>query len=137
GEAPPRSTGMVVLFLLPALLLICVFLVYPTVYSLVRSLFDRSGTEFVGLRNYVTMFTETRTLTALRNTGLWVLVAPATVTGLGLVLAVLTERIRWATAFRLLLFVPMAISLFASGIVFRLVYAEDPDQGVANAAAVT
>ncbi|MFL1433038.1 MULTISPECIES: carbohydrate ABC transporter permease, partial [unclassified Nocardiopsis] len=75
--------------------------------------------------------------TAIRNTGIWVLVAPAVVTGLGLILAVLTERIRWATAFRILLFMPMAISLFASGIIFRLVYDENPDRGVVNAAIVT
>lgn len=104
---------------------------------MVRSFFDASGSQFVGPGNYVEMFTDDRTLTAIRNTGIWVLVAPALVTGLGLVLAVLTERIRWATAFRLLLFMPMAISLFASGIIFRLVYDEDPDRGVVNAAAVT
>ncbi|MFI6575725.1 ABC transporter permease subunit [Nocardiopsis sp. NPDC050513] len=134
---PRRLFGPATLFLLPALLLLAVFLAYPAVYSLVRSLFDGSGTRFVGLDNYARMFTDDRTLTAIRNTGIWVLVAPALVTGLGLILAVLTERIRWATAFRVLLFMPMAISLFASGVIFRLVYDEDPDRGVVNAAVVT
>ncbi|WP_046468075.1 ABC transporter permease [Allosalinactinospora lopnorensis] len=131
----PSRTAL--LFLLPAALLFAVFLVYPTIYSFVRSFFDASGDEFVGLGNYVSMFTDARTLTAIRNTGIWVLVAPALVTGLGLVFAVLTERIRWATAFRLLLFMPMAISLFASGIIFRLVYEEDPERGIVNAAVVS
>ncbi|PWV47374.1 ABC transporter permease subunit [Nocardiopsis sp. L17-MgMaSL7] len=132
-----RLFGPATLFLLPALLFLGVFLAYPAAYSVVRSFFDASGSQFVGLDNYGRMFTDDRTLTAIRNTGIWVLVAPALVTGLGLVFAVLTERVRWATAFRILLFMPMAISLFASGIIFRLVYDENPDRGVVNAAVVT
>ncbi|GLZ31802.1 ABC transporter permease [Lentzea sp. NBRC 105346] len=134
--APGRSPRQAVPFLLPALLVLAALVLYPLVFSVFRSFFDSSGTEFVGLSNYVETFTDPRTLTAFRNNVIWVVVAPAAVTGLGLVLAVLTERIRWATAFRLVLFMPMAISLFASGIIFRLVYEEDPNQGVVNAALV-
>jgi alpha-glucoside transport system permease protein len=124
------------LFLAPAVLLLATFLLYPTAYSVVRSLFDARGERFVGLGNYATAFTDGPTLTALRNNVIWVLVAPALVTGIGLVLAVLSERVRWAAALRLVLFMPLAISLVASGIVFRLVYDEDPQLGVANAVAV-
>lgn len=124
------------LYLAPAVLLLAVFIGYPVVYSVVRSLFDRSGGTFVGFHNYAAVFTDPNTLTALRNNLIWVLVAPAFVTGLGLIFAVLTERIRWAVAFRMVLFMPMAISLFASGIIFRLVYQEDPGLGVANAITV-
>jgi alpha-glucoside transport system permease protein len=134
--APGRSPRQAIPFLLPALVLLAALVLYPLVYSLIRSFFDASGNEFVGPRNYVDTFTDTRTLTAFRNNVIWVVVAPAAVTGIGLVLAVLTERIRWATAFRLVLFMPMAISLFASGIIFRLVYEQSPDQGVVNAVAV-
>jgi alpha-glucoside transport system permease protein len=131
-----RSPKLAAVFLLPAALVLAALVLYPLVYSLIRSFFDRSGDEFVGIGNYVNTFTDDRTLTAFKNNVIWVVVAPAAVTGLGLILAVLTERIRWATAFRLVLFMPMAISLFASGIIFRLVYAEEPDQGVVNAAVV-
>lgn len=136
ASRPRHVLGPAILFLLPALLFLAVFLLYPAAYSVVRSLYDASGARFVGFDNYAQMFTDDRTLTAIRNTGIWVLVAPALVTGLGLIFAVLTERVRWATAFRVLLFMPMAISLFASGIVFRLVYDENPDRGVVNAAMV-
>jgi ABC-type sugar transport system permease subunit len=135
GSRGPARTAA--LYLLPAVVLLTVFLAYPVVYSMGRSLFDRSGSAFVGLHNYAELFTDPRTQVAFRNNVIWVLVAPALVTSLGLVFAVLTERIRWATAFRLVLFMPMAISLFASGVIFRLVYQEDPSLGVANAAVVS
>jgi alpha-glucoside transport system permease protein len=137
GPLSGGSPRIAALFLTPALLLVIVFLVYPTAYSLVRSMFDARGTELVGAGNYVTAFTDDRTLVALRNSVIWVVVAPTLVTTIGLVLAVLTERIRWATAFRLVMFMPLAISLVASGIIFRLVYEEDPDRGLVNAVAVS
>ncbi|WP_245785964.1 ABC transporter permease subunit [Lentzea albida] len=134
--APGRSPRQAIPFLLPALVVLAALVLYPLVYSLIRSFFDASGDEFVGLGNYVETFTDPRTLIAFRNNVIWVVVAPAAVTGIGLILAVLTERIKWATAFRLVLFMPMAISLFASGIIFRLVYEEAPNQGVVNAVVV-
>jgi alpha-glucoside transport system permease protein len=135
GVLSGGSPRIALLFLSPALLLLATFLLYPTVYSVIRSLFDARG-DFVGPGNYVTAFTDGRTLVALRNNVIWVVVAPTVVTAIGLVLAVLTERIRWAAAFRLVVFMPLAISLVASGIIFRLVYDEDPDQGIANAVTV-
>lgn len=135
GSGSPK--WLVVLYLGPAVLLLTVYIGYPVVYSVVRSLFDKSGSSFVGLDNYGAVFTDPNTRIALRNNLVWVLVAPAFVTGLGLIFAVLTERIRWAVAFRMVLFMPMAISLFASGIIFRLVYQQDPGLGLANAVAVS
>ncbi|MGK5500429.1 ABC transporter permease subunit, partial [Streptomyces sp. URMC 125] len=120
-------------FLLPALVLLGALVVYPIVYSVHRSLFDSSGTGFVGLDNYVGLFTDDGILTAIRNNAIWVVVAPTACTALGLIFAVLTERVRWGTAFKLIVFMPMAISMLAAGIIFRLVYEQDPDRGVANA----
>ncbi|MFG2788870.1 carbohydrate ABC transporter permease [Streptomyces sp. NPDC048419] len=124
-----------VLFLLPALVLLGALVVYPIVYSIWRSLYDAGGSGFVGLKNYGDIFTNDATLTAVRNTAIWVAVAPALVTALGLIFAVLTERVRWGTAFKLIVFMPMAISMLAAGIIFRLVYEQDPNLGAANAVA--
>ncbi|WP_228977238.1 carbohydrate ABC transporter permease [Streptomyces sp. DH12] len=120
-------------FLLPALVLLGALVVYPIGYSVQRSFFDRSGAGFAGLDNYVEIFTDDTILTAVRNNVVWVVVAPAVATALGLIFAVLTERVRWGTAFKLVVFMPMAISMLAAGIIFRLVYEQDPDRGVANA----
>ncbi|MEV7385958.1 MULTISPECIES: ABC transporter permease subunit [unclassified Streptomyces] len=132
-----RSRIIALLFVFPALLLLGALVVYPVLFSIGRSFFDASGTRFVGGDNYTEMFSDPATLKAIRNTVIWVLVAPTLLTGLGLILAVLVEKVRWATAFKLLLFLPMAVSFLAAGIIFRLAYDEDPHKGVLNAAAVT
>ncbi|MFD8125084.1 carbohydrate ABC transporter permease [Streptomyces albidoflavus] len=139
AAAPPaparrRRRWPPVLFLLPALVLLGALVVYPIGYSVVRSVLDKAGESFVGVDNYVTLFTDDSIRTALTNNLIWVVLAPTVATALGLVFAVLTERVRWGTAFKLVVFMPMAISMLASGIIFRLVYEQDPDRGVANAA---
>ncbi|MFE1249716.1 carbohydrate ABC transporter permease [Streptomyces sp. NPDC058735] len=121
------------LFLLPALVLLGALVVYPIGYSVVRSFYDQSGDGFAGIDNYQALFTDEGIRTALRNNVFWVVFAPTIATALGLVFAVLTERVRWGTAFKLVVFMPMAISMLAAGIIFRLVYDQDPDKGVANA----
>ncbi|MGW4495638.1 carbohydrate ABC transporter permease [Streptomyces sp. NPDC004376] len=132
-----RGRAVALLFVLPALLLLGALVVYPVLFSIGRSFFDASGTRFVGGGNYAEMFQDPATVKAIRNTAIWVVVAPALLTGLGLILAVLVEKVRWATAFKLLLFMPMAVSFLAAGIIFRLAYDEDPDKGVLNAAVVS
>ncbi|WP_184539606.1 ABC transporter permease subunit [Streptosporangium becharense] len=127
------SPKLAILFLLPGALLLGAMVIYPIVYSIFRSLYDGTGDTFVGAGNYVSIFTDSATLTTIRNNLIWVVVAPILVTAIGLMFAVLTERIRWATAFKLIVFMPMAVSLMASGVIFRLVYEQDPDRGVANA----
>jgi alpha-glucoside transport system permease protein len=121
-------------FLAPALVFLGVWVLYPTVYTFVRSLYDRSGDAFIGIDNYTTLFTTDVLLTAIRNNAIWVLVVPAVVTAIGLVFAVLTERIRWAVAFKTAVFMPMAISLFAAGVIWHIMYTQDPSQGTINAA---
>jgi alpha-glucoside transport system permease protein len=138
ARRPPRGGGgghrwVALLFLAPAAVLLGAIVIYPTLGTVVRSFFDRGGSRFVGVDNYSTMFTNVRTLVAIRNNALWVIVFPFLVTFLGLVFAVLTERIRWGTAFKTILFMPMAISLFAAGVIWRLVYDANPHIGVLNA----
>src|SRR5215470_3607572 len=107
-KGPPGTPRwLALLFLSPALVLLAVFIVYPLVYSVVHSLYDDRGENFVGLGNYRQVFTDPQIITAIKNTAVWVTVGPTTVCALGLVFAVLADRIRWAAAFRLVLFMPM------------------------------
>lgn len=128
--------GLAVAFLLPALVLLGALVVYPIGFSVYRSFLDQSGDNFAGFDNYVEIFTEDTIRTAIKNNLIWVVVAPTVATALGLIFAVLTERVRWGTAFKLIVFMPMAISMLASGIIFRLVYEQAPERGIANAVAV-
>ncbi|MQA97508.1 MAG: ABC transporter permease subunit [Streptosporangiales bacterium] len=142
GDGDPRAgslqppSWMAMGFLLPALLILGALVVYPIIYTVYRSFFDATGSGFVGLENYASMATDDDTLISVRNTAIWVVVGPSLVTAAGLLFAVLTERIGWSTAFKLIVFMPMAISFLASGVIFRLVYEQDPEKGVANAAIV-
>ena len=102
-------------------------------FTAVRSLYDAAGSTFVAVANFRDVFTSHRTLVAIRNNAVWVAVAPVVVTFFGLVFAVLSERIRWATAFKTVIFMPMAISFLAAGVIFRLAYETNPERGVINA----
>ena len=121
------------LFLLPALIVLGAFVVYPAFATIVRSFYDRAGSNFVGLDNYRTMAELTRMRRAIINSFVWVAAFPSLVVAVGLVLAVLTDKLRWKTAFKTVVFLPMAISLLATGVIWRIVYDRDPDRGVVNA----
>ena len=122
------------LFLAPAFILLSVWMVYPAVYTIIRSFYSQAGFgHFVGIDNYKTLFTQSNLTTAIKNNAIWVAVVPALVTSLGLIFAVLTERVRWAVAFKTAVFLPMAISAFATGVTWRLMYQQDPNLGAINA----
>jgi len=125
--------GVALIFLAPTLVLLGVWVVYPTIRTVIRSFYDRDGDEFIGLDNYETLFTDDTLVTAIKNNFLWLLIVPAFVTAIGLVFAVLLERIRFSVAFKVVVFMPMAISLFAAGVIWRLMYEKDPSQGTINA----
>jgi alpha-glucoside transport system permease protein len=134
GKRQFRRYGAGAVFLLPALALLGVWIVYPTVYTVVRSFYGLSGfNEFVGLANYRTLFATSTLVTAIKNSAIWVAVVPAFVTAVGLIFAVLTERVRWSVAFTTAVFLPMAISAFATGVTWRIMYQQDPSLGAINA----
>jgi alpha-glucoside transport system permease protein len=129
-----RRNAVALAFLTPAAVLLGVWIVYPTIYTILRSFFGPSGfNDFKGIANYKAIFTTHILIKAIENSAIWILVAPAIVTAIGLVFAVLTERIRWAVAFKTVVFMPMAISLFATGIIWHVMYLKDPGQGAVNA----
>lgn len=128
-----RELVFVLFFLVPALFLLGIWLVYPVLFTIWRSFFD-SGGDFAGVDNYREMFEEgSATRTAIKNNLIWVVFAPTLAAAIGLVFAVLTERLKFSTAFKTIIFMPMAISFLAAGVIFRFVYDADPDRGLANA----
>ncbi len=128
------------LFLLPAILALGVYLAYPVFETLRLSLTDRvagGGYEWAGFDNYSQMLAEPKFWEAMRNNMLWLIVVPAMSTAFGLLVAQLTDRIRWGNVAKSLIFMPMAISFVGASVIWKLVYdARPPDQdqiGVLNA----
>ncbi|MBE3599284.1 MAG: sugar ABC transporter permease [Limnochordaceae bacterium] len=87
---------------------------------------DRRSEHFVGLSNYVRLFTSSAMLTAFRNNLLWLVVFTAGTVGLGLLMAVLTDRVRYEAAAKALIFLPMAISFVGAGVIWKFMYAYQP-----------
>jgi alpha-glucoside transport system permease protein len=122
-------------FLAPAFVMLGVWMVYPAVYTIIRSFFGPTGFlgSWVGTDNYHTLFTSSYFTTAIKNNAIWVAVVPAFVAAIGLIFAVLTERVRWSLAFKTVVFLPIAISAFATGVTWRILYDQNPDTGAINA----
>ena len=121
------------LFLFPAMFALALYLLYPVVGSFWRSLFNRAGDEFIGLGNYAALAADGTFQTAFLNNFLWMLVVPAASTFLGLLVAQLTDRIKWGNIAKSLIFMPMAISFVGASLIWKFVYANNPDIGLINA----
>jgi alpha-glucoside transport system permease protein len=139
-KTPGEGRWLAGVFLAPAGIFLTAIVFYPLVYTLIRSLFNDGpsgqATSFAGLSNYGHIFTQSDAVEALKNNVIWVVIVPALVTILGMIFAVLTEKIRWASAFKVVLFMPMAISFLASGVTWTLIYADQPSRGLGNAVAI-
>jgi alpha-glucoside transport system permease protein len=114
-------------FLAPAVLLLLIGLVYPTIRTLTMSFMNADSTEFVGFDNYVWSFTIPEILIVLRNTAIWVLVVPILSTLLGLAIAYMTDRMKRPGIVKSLIFLPMAISFVGAGVIWKFMYQFQPN----------
>ncbi|TKK86440.1 sugar ABC transporter permease [Herbidospora galbida] len=122
-----RSWGHSLLLLGPALVLLAIGLVVPGIRTTLLSFMSGDSSQFVGLDNYIWMFTQPESITVLRNTLIWVLLVPSLVTAIGLVYAVVVDKSRFESIAKSLVFLPMAISFVGAGIIWRFVYAYRPE----------
>jgi alpha-glucoside transport system permease protein len=122
--APERLRGRLRpwLWLLPALLFLFLFLVWPTILTIARSFQGALAGTFVGLDNYVWFFTSSDALISLRNNLMWVVLLTVFTVGLGLLIAVLVDRVRYEQAAKAIIFVPLAISMTAAGVIWRFMF---------------
>ncbi|MCM1984920.1 carbohydrate ABC transporter permease [Lyngbya confervoides] len=110
----------------PAVLLLTAYLVLPTLRTLYISFFDRRSLDFVGVKNYIFAFTNEDMLIAFRNNLLWLVLVTGLSVSLGLVIAVLVDRVRYEAVAKSLIFLPMAISFVGASVIWRFVYAFQP-----------
>ncbi|BDZ48893.1 sugar ABC transporter permease [Frondihabitans sucicola] len=133
GTFKRRAT--IVGFLAPALVILAAFVGWPMISALRLSFTDASGfgtPSFVGLANYVRVFTDSDILKAMANTALYaVLFTPVSiVVALVLALVVNSPRLPFRGFFRSTLFLPFIVSLAVAA--FAWSYLLDPQIGLAN-----
>ena len=132
-----RSTIRPWLFVLPALLFLVLYLVYPVVETLRLSLYDKFGEKFVGFSNYIWAFNDSGFWQAALNNLGWLIIVPLFSTAIGLIIATLADRLWWGNIAKSLVFMPMAISFVGASVIWKFVYAyKGPGQeqiGVLNA----
>lgn len=110
------------LFIGPALLFLTVYLIYPVFETLRLSFFDKFGQKFVGFDNYTWALTDRIFWqSALNNLG-WLLIVPFSATALGLIIAVLADRLWWGNIAKSLIFAPMAISFVGASVIWKFIY---------------
>ena len=110
------------LWLLPALLFLFVFLIFPTILTILRSFQGAVAGAWVGLENYAWFVGSPDALVALRNSVLWVVFLTLFTVGLGLLIAVLVDRVRYESIAKSVIFVPLAISMTAAGVIWRFMF---------------
>lgn len=144
-QASPWEATQGFVFVLPALVILGTFLVYPAIWTIRLSLYRGRGLRFeqwVGLDNYKELLTDDPSFIdlhrfppqgALVNNVKWMLLYTGLCLALGLVLAVLAGRVRYERLVKASVFVPMSIAATAVGVIWLFVYSPDPHIGLLNA----
>lgn len=110
----------------PAVILILLFFIYPLIQTIIYSFENADSTAFVGLKNYKFIFTDPTMLNALRNNLLWLVLGTILTVGLGLIVAVLVDRVKIEAIIKSALFIPMAISFVGASVIWKFVYDYEP-----------
>jgi alpha-glucoside transport system permease protein len=127
------------IFILPALAVIALYLVYPAVQTVIYSFANGQSTKFIGLKNFTFLLKSSNFRDTLLNTLLWIIIVPALTIVFGMIMAVLADRLRPGAEklSKTIIFLPMAISAVGAGTVWRFMYASapagEPQIGLQNA----
>ena len=113
-------------FIGPALLVVGVFLLFPSVITIVDSFRTGIGTanERWTLANYEYLFTNSALHSALLNNLLWIIIVPTVAVAVGLLVAVLADRLSptWEKVSKSMIFMPMAVSFVGASTIFLFIY---------------
>jgi alpha-glucoside transport system permease protein len=128
GRLPHKAQGKVRpwLWVGPALALLILFLIYPTINTIYLSFLNANSTEPVGLANYAYVFGSESTLISLRNSAYWLVFLTLGTVGFGLIFAVLFDRVSYESTAKSIIFIPMAISFVAASVIWKLQYDYQP-----------
>lgn len=113
-------------FVGPALAVLFFYLVFPVIRSIYLSFFNRTSDEFIGLDNYIFVFTDPVMIEAAVNSILWMIVVTTLSISFGLLISILVENFRYEKIIKSLIFMPMAISFVGASVIWRFIYAFVP-----------
>jgi alpha-glucoside transport system permease protein len=136
---PSRTQNRILpwVYLAPAALVLTAYLALPTVLTVYISFFDRRSQNWVWLANYIDLLTDKVMWEAFRNNILWLVLVTGISVSLGLVIAVLADRVKYEQVPKTLIFLPMAISFVGASVIWRFVYdyrpADTAQIGILNA----
>ncbi len=146
-------------FVGPAIVMLMWFLAVPVLRTFWLSLFNRDGPpigwlnwsdiggsfaslsgRFVGLDNYVAVFTDRLMREAFRNNIMWIVFGATLTVIVGLLIAVLADRSSFERVSKSAIFLPMAISFVGAGVIWNFIYevrpVDVPQIGLLNAVVV-
>jgi alpha-glucoside transport system permease protein len=132
---PSKYTRMIqpYIFVGPAMVILGAYLLVPTLLTAYYSLLDRNSQLFVGLQNYLSIFTQRDLLLTFRNNILWIIFGASFCVLLGLLIAVLADRSRFENIAKAFIFLPMAISFVGAAVIWKFMYEINPEIGLLNA----
>jgi alpha-glucoside transport system permease protein len=122
------------LYLVPALVVMATFIVYPGLNTLYLSLRNPENTDWAGatcragqpcwgvFENYRYALTSEIMRTAFVNNLTWIVLMVSGTVLLGLLIATLADRVRYEAAAKAIIFLPMAISFVGAGVIWKFVY---------------
>jgi alpha-glucoside transport system permease protein len=136
GLLAPRWQGRIIpwVFVIPAIALLTMFLVYPTIGTIITSF--TVGTNGNPLAHYQQIFSP-QYIGILRNNIIWLVVGTAGSVIIGLLFAGMVDRIRRESLAKTFIFLPLAISFIGAAVIWRFMYEWNPPGqpqiGVVNA----
>ncbi len=114
------------LWIAPVFLFLILYLIYPTLNTLYLSFFNADSSKYIGLANYLAIFTTPDLLLVLRNNAYWLVLLTLLTVTFGLLMAVLFDRVSYESVAKAIIFLPMAISFVAAGVIWKLMYDYQP-----------
>ena len=123
------------LYVAPALLIMTAYIVYPALNTFLLSFKNADATQSAAtaclagepcwgiFENFRYALTTPNMLNAFRNNLLWVILMVGGTVGMGLLIAVLADRVKYEALAKAIIFMPMAISFVGAGIIWKFVYA--------------
>lgn len=121
-------------YLLPAIIVMIIFIVYPGLNTFYLSFRNNTNTDWAGaacvagqpcwgvFENYRYALTSDIMRTAFLNNLTWIIVMVSATVALGLLVAVLADRVRYEPLAKAIIFLPMAISFVGAGVIWKFVY---------------